>query len=229
MPTLSKMSVAEKDQLCQNIYEKYIFETSELLESCDGIAEILRTYIPSGCYTNFRDMLFHFRCLADANEEGIVLSQLASIVEHANRAMRDAEAALCVRCVTVFEVLKQRHDFDTEALEQINRQIERLQDFILKLRLGSMMLEGMELLSPSNEKFFDIMNAYFVCAETYAAQEFQEVIAYSKKLKDDFSTILKTAFETKEENEFRNFKAFATYNDMAELVYEAVLGVNQTG
>lgn len=67
MSALSKMCVAEKEQYCENVYEKYIYETSEFLESCDEIAKILRTYIPSGCYTNFRDMLFHFRCLVNTS------------------------------------------------------------------------------------------------------------------------------------------------------------------
>lgn len=88
MPALSKMGAAEKTQYCQNVYEKYIYETSEFLESCDEIAVILRTYIPSGCYTNFRDTLFHLRCLANASEESAILRQVASIIEHANRAMR---------------------------------------------------------------------------------------------------------------------------------------------
>lgn len=39
----------------------------------------------------------------NASEESVILSQAASIIEHANRAKRDAEVALCVRCVTVFE------------------------------------------------------------------------------------------------------------------------------
>lgn len=218
---LSKMCAAEKEKYCQNIYNEYILGTSDFLESCNEAAKVLRTYIPSGCYTNFRDTLFHFRRMADTNEEGIVLNQAASIMEHANRAMRDAEAALCVRCVTIFEVLKQRHQFEADALEQIDIQIDILKDCIIKLRLGSMMLEGMELLYPSNEEFLDIMQEYFTCAATYAKEEFKEVIAYSQELKDTFREIVKKAFESRE-NELCNFKAFATYNDVVELVYEAV-------
>ena len=45
---------------------------------------------------------------------------------------------------------------------------------------------------------------------------------YLKKLEEDFSAIVKAAFESGEGNELWNFKAFATYNDVAELVYEAV-------
>ncbi len=222
MSTLRKMGMIEKDRYCQNVYEKYILETSEFLESCDKAAEILRTYIPSGCYTNFRDMLFHFRCLVDANEEGVILSQVASIVEHANRAIRDAEVALCMRCVTVLEILISKYHLDENAVDSFKRQIDLLQNWVLKLRLGSMMLEGMEILSPSNEEFLDMLEVYFMCAKTYATKEFKEVIAYSKKLKKDFSEVLKAVFASGEKNELQNFKAFATYNDVAELVYEAV-------
>ena len=222
MPVLSKISVAEKDRYCQNVYEKYILETSEFLESCDEAAKVLRTYIPSGCYTNFRDMLFHFRCLAAASEESVIFSQVASIMEHANRAMRDAEVALCVRCVTIFQVLISKYRLNADTRDEINQQITLLQNYTLNLRLGSMMLEGMELLSPSNEEFLDMIEAYFVCAETYVTEEFKAIVEYAMKLKEDFSAIVKTAFESGEGNELRNFKAFATYNDIAELAYEAV-------
>lgn len=222
MPALSKMGAAEKDQYCENVYEKYILQTSEFLESCDEIADVLRAYIPGGCYTNFRDMLFHFRCLANANEEGIVLSQVASITEHANRAMRDAEVALCVRCITVFEMIILRYHLSTEAVDAIRQQVDLLQDCALRLRLGSMMLEGMEILCPSNEEFLDMMEAYFVCAEHYVTKEFKEVIAYARELQEEFSAIIKAAFDSEEENKLRNFKAFSTYNDVAELVYDAV-------
>ena len=218
---LNKMCEAEKDKYCQNIYDEYILGTSDFLESCDEAAKVLRTYIPSGCYTNFRDTLFHFRCMVDANDEGIILNQAASIMEHANRAMRDAEAALCVRCVTIFDMLKQRYHFEADILKLIDQQINVLKDCIMKLRLGSMMLEGMEFLYPSNEKFLDIMQEYFTCAATYAGDEFKEVIAYSQKLKDEFKEVVKKAFASRE-SELYNFKAFATYNDVAELVYEAV-------
>ena len=224
MPTLSKMGAAEKEQYCQNVYEKYIFETSEFLESCDKMAEVLRTYIPSGCYTNFRDILFHFGCLVDASEESVILSQVASIIEHANRAMRDAEVALCVRCVTIFKMLISKYDLSTDVEDALSQQIVFLANWVLKLRLGSMMLDGMEFLCPTNEEFLDMMEAYLECAKTHVTKEFKEIIAYAKELEKDFSLIVKNAFNSKEENELRNFKAFATYNNVAELVYDAVFG-----
>ena len=222
MLALSKMGATEKAQYCQNVYEKYIYETSEFLESCDQIAVILRTYIPSGCYTNFRDTLYHLRCLANANEESTILSQVASIIEHANRAMRDAEVALCVRCVTVFQMIKSRYPLDADAANAISQHIDFLQNCALKLRLGSMMLDGMEFLCPSNEEFLDMMEMYFACAKKYVIKEFRETIAYAMELKESFGAIVKSAFDSKDEKELRNFKAFATRNDVAELVYQAV-------
>nr|WP_300816377.1 hypothetical protein [uncultured Acetatifactor sp.] len=222
MPTLSKMDAAEKEQYCQNIYERYILETSEFLVSCDEIADVLRTYIPSGCYTNFRDALFHFRSMVNASEVSIIFSQVASIIEHANRAMRDAEVALCVRCVTIFDVLKSRVHLEDNVLMEINQQIAALQNCILRLRLGNMMLEGMDFWTVSNEDFFDIIESYFICAETHVKDEFKEVIAYSKELKEKFMIILKNAFESENKDDFQNFRAFSTYNDVAELICEAV-------
>lgn len=223
MPAMNKLSAAEKEQYCQKIYGDYIVETAEFLESCDECAKVLRTYIPSGCYTNFRDMLFHFRCMVNVSEEGALLGQVASIVEHAHRAMRDAEVALCLRCATVFRMLLLRNpDLKEDIVNGIYAQIDLLQDCVLKLRLGGMMLEGMEFLRPSNEEFLNILTAYLQYAEDHVAEEFYAVIGYSQELKVKFSKHLKKAFTQEAEEDFRNFKAFSTYNDVAELVYAAV-------
>lgn len=224
MPAMNKLNVAIKDQYCQKVYDEYIVQTWEFLESCDECAKVLRTYIPSGCYTNFRDILFHFRCMVNVNEENALLSQVASIMEHAHRAMRDAEVALCVRCVTVFRMLLLRNpNLEKDIVEGVNHQIELLQDCALKLRLGSMMLEGMEFFSPSSEEFLDLIAAYFQYADDHLAAEFHEVIGYAQKLKEKFSEHIKKAFaEDGQEEDLRYFKAFSTYNDVAELVYAAV-------
>lgn len=85
-----------------------------------------------------------------------------------------------------------------------------------------MMLEGMDFWTVSNEDFFDIIESYFICAETHVKDEFKEVIAYSKELKEKFMIILKNAFESENKDDFQNFRAFSTYNDVAELICEAV-------
>lgn len=226
MLAMNKLNAAEKDQCCQKIYHEYIVQTAEFLESCDECANILRTYIPSGCYTNFRDMLFHFRCMVNVSEEGALHSQIASIAEHAHRAMRDAEVALCVRCATVFRmILLQNPGLGDDIVSRVNNQIDLLQDCVLKLRLGSMMLEGMEFLSPSNDEFLHLMEAYFQYADDHLKAEFNEVIEYAHRLKVKFSEHIKNAFAKESQEDFRNFKAFSTYNDVAELVYAAVFDV----
>lgn len=223
MSAMNKLNAAEKDQYCQKIYYEYIVQTSEFLESCDEGAKVLRTYIPSGCYTNFRDMLFHFRCMVNINEEGALLGQIASITEHAHRAMRDAEVALCVRCATVFRmVLLRNPNLGNDIIDGVNNQIDLLQDCALKLRLGSMMLEGMELLGPSNEEFLDLIEAYFQYAQDHLETEFYDVVEYAQRLKEKFSEHIKKAFAEEGPEDLRNFKAFSTYNDVAELVYAAV-------
>lgn len=129
-----------------------------------------------------------------------------------------------MRCVTVFQMIISRYPLDADAANAISQQIYFLQNWALKLRLGSMMLEGMEFLCPSNEEFLDVMETYFVCAKKYVIKEFKETIAYAMELKESFGAIVKSAFDSKDEKELRNFKAFATHNDVAELVYEAVFG-----
>lgn len=224
MSAMNKLNAAIKDRYCQKVYDEYIVRTSEFLESCDECAKILRTYIPSGCYTNFRDMLFHFRCMVNVSEESALLSQVASIVEHAHRAIRDAEVALCVRCVTVFRMILLRNpNLEKDIVEGLNHKIDLLQDCTLKLRLGSMMLEGMEFLSPSSEEFLDLIADYLQYANDHLVTEFNEVIGYAQNLKEKFSEHIKKAFaEDGQGDDLRNFKALLTYNDVAELVYAAV-------
>lgn len=73
-------------------------------------------------------------------------------------------------------MLKLRYKLDRDVLNELIQHIDHLQNYILRLRLGSMMLEGMDFLGPSEEEFFDMMEAYFLYAKTHVAKEFREII-----------------------------------------------------
>lgn len=225
MATVNELSLEERDRCCQRVYEDCIVYTAELMQSCDSIAELLRTYIPSGCYTNFRDMLFHFRCMAESTDKSVIDSQIASIMEHANRAIRDAEVALCIRCASVSRLLLMRYSFSKEIVSELRWHIEELEDCVLRLRMGSMMLSGMDILHPSAEDFRQLMDTYFTYIDTYAQEEFKETLGYIKNLKESLGQHLQTIFNESSPNEVRNLKAFTTSNDIANIVYESICGI----
>lgn len=222
MPVLNKISAAEKEQYCQNIYQKYIFETSEFLVDCEDCSKILQMRIPSVCYTNFRDALFHFRRMVKSEEENTILSQANSVMEHANRAITDAKVAICMRCATLLRMMLSKNRFDENIIDALREQIDILQDWSLKLRTGGMMLVNISFFETSNEQFLEMMKQCYLCISKYAEKEFQDIISYLENLKKRFGKILGDCIGSTGMSDFQEFKAFATYNDIAELVYESL-------
>lgn len=217
-----ELNPEERDRYYQQVYQEFIVYTGELMVSCNGIAHILRTYIPSGCYTNFRDMLFHYLCMMKSADKAYLDSQLISIQEHSSRAIRDAEVALCIRCVSISRLLMMKYPFPEEVSDGLREYVNKLEDCVLRLRMGSMMLDGMEILRPSVEDFRQLMMEYFQYIEKHAETKFGEIFKYVDELKKNFGQQLQTMFDREEADDLRKLKAFASYNDVANLVYESV-------
>lgn len=222
MSIVNELNLEERHQYCQRVYEDCIVYTAEFIKSCDEIAELLRTHIPSGCYTNFRDMLFHFRCMSESTDKNSMDNQVVSILEHSNRAIRDAEVALCVRCASVSRMLLIRYQFSKEVTRGLRKQIDGLEDCVLRLRMGSMMLDGMDILHPSVEDFNQLMYAYFDFIRAYMQDQYKDVLGYIYALQTRFGQRLHSMFNGGATDEIRNLKAFTTYNDVANIVYESV-------
>lgn len=222
MPVLSKISAAEKEQYCHNVYQEYIYETSAFLVDCEDCSKILKMHIPSSCYTNFRDALFHFRRMVNTEEEHTILSQAISVMEHTNRAVTDAKVAICKRCATLLRVMLSKKSFDESAIEAVREQIDILEDWSLRLRMGGMMLDNISFFETSNEQFLEMMEQCYSCISKYAENEFKDVTLYLQNLKLKFGEVIKNSIHSNEMSDFQEFKAFATYNDIAELVYESL-------
>lgn len=222
MPMVYELNPGERDRYYQQVYKDFILYTGDLMISCNGIARILRAYIPSGCYTNFRDMLFHYLCMMKSADKDYLDSQLISIQEHSNRTIRDAEVALCIRCVSISRLLMMNFSFPEEVSNGLRRYVEELADCVLRLRMGSMMLDGMEILRPSVEDFRQLMEGYFKYIEEHAEKEFREIFEYINELKKHFGEQLRTMFDGDEADKFRRLKAFTSYNDVANIIYESV-------
>ena len=69
-------------------------KSSEILLQYELYANTANIYLPCGCYTNFRDALFHFRKLASSYEEKEIECQAFAIKEHLSRALTDAASSV---------------------------------------------------------------------------------------------------------------------------------------
>ncbi len=219
MVALIKTDSEDKKHICERVYEDYLLTTSDFIISCDEISEILRAYIPSGCYTNFRDALFHFRCLVYSNNESEIVSQVASIKEHTNRAMRDAEVAICQRYMGILKIIRNGGDMQADIKEKLDSMINSLQECILNLRLGGMMLKGMDSLGPSPDDFLIMINDFCEFLNSKLAKQFQNATKYFNDLKIRLKNSLASNFT---EKEYKELKSSVSFNDVADLVYEAI-------
>ena len=92
--TLERIHPVEKTHIFEGIYENYIVKSSEILLQYELYANTANIYLPCGCYTNFRDALFHFRKLASSYEEKEIECQAFAIKEHLSRALTDAASSV---------------------------------------------------------------------------------------------------------------------------------------
>ena len=183
MSALIKMNQIEKDRFCENIYEQYIVEASEFLIECENISKIIRAYIPCGCYTNFRDALFHFRCLVISVEETKVACQAFAIKEHTNRAKTDAIISLIDNCAEIIKKISTNNNLSKDVETLLKRQYSILKDALVKYRIGGMMLENTDILRPTCEHFFEIIKDFFECMEKNVQEEFMRAV---KEMREEY-------------------------------------------
>ena len=78
-------SEIDKSNLCENVYQNNIVNPYEFLKSCENYSKIVHAKIPDGCYTNFRDALFHFWKLSRTYE--CILAELAPECKEYNKRL----------------------------------------------------------------------------------------------------------------------------------------------
>lgn len=172
MMAFSKCNAVEKDALCTNIYNQFIAETSDFISSCEDIAKPLNAHLPSGCYTNFRDALFHFRRMFRSTEENEIWHQAFAIEEHANRAKTDAIVCLLEYCTFLLQILS-HEDFNLSyaALERLTIIKKDIDNCVLLLRLNGIMLNQSGLLRISDSEFEELIDRFLDFINTFVGEE----------------------------------------------------------
>lgn len=184
MLSLKKINPSEKEMIFQNAYSEYIVNTSDYIKRCETIADIINTYLPVECYTNFRDALFHFFKMTRSTEENEIQHQLFAVREHAGRAKTDAEISLVDELRQLILWMLKNRCFDENIQIILKDLLNCLGNYELDLRIHGMMLEDGEYLSILDMKFFDIIEDVLQKISNVAADEFILAQDYRNSVED---------------------------------------------
>lgn len=179
MSTLVKVNQVDKDLYCHKIYEDSIYDTSEFLATCEEMAKVLSSYIPGGCYTNFRDSLFHFRRMVLSYEQNEINKQAFAVKEHANRAKTDAIISILEQCSNILQIIQKKFisDLDEETIKELKVKKNKLDAYMLNFRLSGMMLEDVAALRPTEQLFINEVSQVFAFINSKVGRDiFHEVI-----------------------------------------------------
>ena len=168
MPSFIKTNAIDKALRCETVYNRFISDTCNFLQSCEEIGDVLSVKLPSGCYTNFRDALFHFRRLMNSFEVNEIDRQAFAIEEHSNRAKTDAIVCLLEYCSFILQVLS-HEDFGLPktVLSRLTTVKNKVDSRGMYLRLNGIMLEQTHILRISDEEFQCLINEFFEFINQY--------------------------------------------------------------
>lgn len=173
---LVNVAACDKDSICEDVYEKCIVETYEFLKSCENFSEIVRAKIPEGCYTNFRDALFHFRKLYRTDEWNELNCQAFAIREHTNRAKTDAAITLIRKCAKTLGFILRKPTLPRELMPIIAKKHDTLRNVEMYIRLGGMMLGDVNGFKPDDEQILDYLNDFSDFCNNNVESLFHEVM-----------------------------------------------------
>lgn len=177
-------SLVEKDLFCTNIYEKHIFETYQMISSFERSAKLLDSALPTGCYTNFRDALFHFRKMVRSSEGTEIENQAFAIKEHCGRAQTDAATAVLTECTEIINRMLGNPDYVIENRKELEDLYHSLNQKILNKRIGGMMIDEFGItgiFACSMAEICDSLDALFIFIRENAKEAFSSVIIQRRK------------------------------------------------
>lgn len=162
MSAFVKSNAVDKDIHCENIYNNFIADTCDFIQRCEEIGKVLSIKLPSGCYTNFRDALFHFRRLVKSSEENESARQAFAIEEHSNRARTDAIVCILEYCSFVLQVLSHKEfELHEEALKKLDAVKNDIDNSVMYLRLSGIMLDQTNILRITDDEFQQLLVDFF--------------------------------------------------------------------
>lgn len=118
-------------------YSALIFEYHDLLVQITMLYQKSHVKIVPPFATNFRDALFHYAKLYEADTYQEVIEQAEAIEEHLNRAIKDSIMQLAqVALYSLSGIYSTISDYDERG--KIQTYIHRLKGFALQLRINAM-------------------------------------------------------------------------------------------
>lgn len=172
MHSFTKSNIAIKDHYCETTYKNFIVETSDFISKCEELSEILRIKLPAGCYTNFRDAIFHFRRLVKSSEENEIIRQGFAVEEHSNRAKTDAIVCILENCSLLLQIFSHAdYSLSTEARQELIVLKNNLDRHTLHLRLNGIMLDHTGILRITDEEFQSSIRAFLLFVRNHVGQE----------------------------------------------------------
>lgn len=179
-------SLEEKDRFCQNIYVNYILDTYQIIKSFESSARLLDSNLPVGCYTNFRDALFHFRKMVRSSEGTELEKQAFAIQEHCGRAQSDAATSVLSGCTIIIKSMLKNPNYKINNRNELDELYNRLKSIILTKRIGGMMIDEFGVTGIFACSMEDIMNdleLLFHSIDINANEAFHKEI---EKLREDY-------------------------------------------
>lgn len=186
MISFEKIGKVQKDVICESTYNRFISAGADFLLQCEYYARIMRNYLPSGCYTNFRDALFHFYKMVKSSEEMEINRQMFAIGEHIGRAKTDAMVSLSDELQKILCYMIKRYDLSISVQGMFKEEMGVLCDYQNKLRLNGMMIRDLDVLSLDEDEFFETFERIFQYIMDNVSEQYKGMISkVRRKQKED--------------------------------------------
>lgn len=169
-----RMQMADKGNLCKNIYSNEVLKSADCLKEYEKYARVGGKVIPVTCYTNFRDSLFHFRKLMNSSEEQEIMQQAFAIKEHLGRARTDAKTSVLMYYSKVAEELISRDDINDELKKQIRVFLHQMKNAIMMNRIEGMMMSEVVINKYTDDDISAIMKDFFDLMQEKCIRQFKE-------------------------------------------------------
>lgn len=168
-----KMQMADKETLCQNIYQQ-IIEGQIYLKNYEQYAQIGDRAIPTACYTNFRDALFHFRKMVRCSEEHEIMQQAFAVKEHLGRAQTDAKTSVLFYFARVANYLLSKESVEDEIKMEIRLLLHKMKEVVLICRIDGMMMSNVSITNANETEVDNIMRDFLDLMQDKCCEEFVE-------------------------------------------------------
>lgn len=175
MSNYQKMQIADKENLCQNLYEEYVVSSMELLKYYEKYSFLGKKEIPVASYTNFRDALFHFRKLVLSSEEHEILQQSFAVKEHLNRAKVDARTSVFLYYSYVASQLLKDGTIPCEVKSKLRIILHKMKRIVLVHRINGMMMSNSVVLQVDEKTVDDILEDFFDLVQEDCFEQFTRI------------------------------------------------------